>query len=156
MRPARSGARELLDRACAGDAGLRERVESLLDHHQAETILDSRVVPATELRPTASSLWSTLRRAADLMLGEIRERKGTYLAAALALALLIAGGIWSHYGIENAMRRVLRDELRTVLDADITALDLWLKEQKSDAEHWAQQPDVRGQILELVRIRAAT
>ena len=86
------------------------------------------------------------------MLEEILRRKGTYLAATLALALLIAGGIWSHYGIDNAMRNVLRDELQTVLNADITALELWLEEQKADAEHWAEQPDVQAQVVELVRI----
>ncbi len=65
---------------------------------------------------------------------------------------MIAGGIWSHYGIDNAMRNVLRDELQTVLNADITALELWLEEQKADAEHWAEQPDVQAQVVELVRI----
>src|SRR6185437_4558038 len=69
--------------------------------------------------------------------------------------LLIAGGIWSHYGIENAMRQVLRDELQTVLNADVTALELWLEEQKTDAQRWAEQPDVRQHVGELVQMGRA-
>ena len=142
--------KQLLDRRCAGDADLRAQVESLLAHHWSQTILDSRAVAAIPRQ--SQSLLTTIRRASELMFEEIRARKGTYLAATLALALLIAGGIWSHYGIENAMRHVLRDELQTVLNADITALELWLEEQKADAEHWAEQPDVQAQVVELVRI----
>jgi tRNA A-37 threonylcarbamoyl transferase component Bud32 len=147
------GREQLLDRECAGDADLRARVESLLAHHWSQTILDSRAVePARAKTGAHSSLWDRMGRAADLMIEEVRARKGTYLAAALVLVALIAGGIWSHYGIESAMRQILRDQLQTVLDADITALELWLEEQKADAEHWAEQPDVREQIQELVRL----
>ena len=67
------------------DPDLRAQVESLLAHHWSQTILDSRAVAAMP-RPSGSAL-TTIRRASELMLEEIRAGKGTYLAATLALAL---------------------------------------------------------------------
>ena len=60
--------------------------------------------------------------------------------------------MWAHYGVENSLRDVLRDELQTVLDADLTALQLWLREQQAEAKRWARQGDVREQVGELVQL----
>ncbi len=143
----------LLDRECAGDAELREKVQSLLAHHLSGTVLDSRqLVPATPASSRVDSLEATARRAVDVIWREAIERKGTYLLATAAMLVLLLGGVWSHYGVERSLREVLRDELQTVLEADVTALDLWLREQKAEAKRWARQPDVRAPVAELVRI----
>ncbi len=52
----------------------------------------------------------------------------------------------------RSLRRVLSDELQTVLDADVTALEIWLSEQKAEVKRWARQPDVREQILALLQL----
>ena len=94
----------ILDRKCAGDKALRAEVESLLDHHQDQTILHSTVAHRATGLDDSQFPTSTMRRAARLMAHEVRERKWLYLAAALALAVLLAGGIWAHYGVENSLR----------------------------------------------------
>ncbi len=143
---------ELLDKECAGNSALRAQVESLLAHHISQTVLDSRGPAAAASASTTHSFGGMLRRTAQLLVEDARNHRKTYLAATLAMVLLIAGGIWAHYGIEAAMRTVLRDELKTVLEADVTALRMWLKDQQSEAERWARQPDVRDQIAELVAL----
>lgn len=143
-----SARQELLNRACAGDSALRAQVESLLAHHVSQTILDTRLAAAGP-SATTTSLGNTICRTVGLLREDFHNHRRTYLAATLALALLIAGGIWAHYGIEAAMRTVLRDELQTVLEADVTALEMWLKDQQAEAQRWARQPDVRDQIVEL-------
>ncbi len=65
--------KQLLDRECADDPDLRAQVESLLAHHWSQTILDSRAVAAMP-RPSGSAL-TTIRRASELMLEEIRAAR---------------------------------------------------------------------------------
>jgi len=144
----------ILVQQCAGDPALLAEVESLLAHHGAQTILPGPAPPrSSPPRSASSSSRSTARRAWRLIAREVTERKGTYLAALLALLLLVGGGVWAHYGVEDALRTVLRDELQTVLDADVTALELWLREQQAEAKRWARQADVREAIVELAKVR---
>ncbi|HEY1598365.1 MAG TPA: serine/threonine protein kinase [Pirellulales bacterium] len=143
---------ETLGRECGGNAALRSEVESLLAHHATQTILQE---PHERYAIRPRDPWhvpATARRAFGVVWHDIVERKVTYLAGLLALLLLLAGGVWSHYGVENSLRDVLRDELQTVLDADLTALELWLREQQAEAKRWARQEDVYEPIAELVRL----
>ncbi|MBI5428708.1 MAG: PAS domain S-box protein [Nitrospinae bacterium] len=65
--------------------------------------------------------------------------------------LLIALVGW--YGLSEVKRQMqlnLAGELRTVLNANIMALKLWVETQSAIAETWAQEPIVRENILSLI------
>lgn len=71
------------------------------------------------------------------------------LLAALALA---GAGYWIRSSVEAAMRRTLAEELRTLLDADLAALRIWMKLQESNAENAADDRDVRKIVREMVEL----
>jgi hypothetical protein len=144
-----------LDRHCGDDPALRAEVESLLAHHRAQTILNTTVTHRSSKPSNAKPATSTARRAARVVVHEVRQHQRTYLAGLLAVAVLIAGGVWAHYGVEHSLRSVLRDELQTVLNADVTALELWLEEQQAEAKRWARQQEIADAVAELVKIARA-
>ena len=121
-------------------------------HHRSRTILAGSTVTESRSSTGGRAEAGITRRVIRFLSRDVRDHKVPYLAGLLALLLLGGAGVWSHYGVERSLREVLRDELQTVLDADVTALELWLKEQKAEAKRWAAQPDVRDQIINLVEI----
>jgi eukaryotic-like serine/threonine-protein kinase len=71
------------------------------------------------------------------------------LVAALALAV---AGRWIRSSVESAMRTTLADELRTLLEADLAALRIWMKLQESNAQNAADDRDVRKVVDEIVNL----
>ncbi len=65
--------------------------------------------------------------------------------------ILAVVGYLSHATVERAMKDVLASKLETILNADVTALKIWLEKQESTVESVAAEPEVRRNILELVR-----
>jgi uncharacterized membrane protein YedE/YeeE len=71
----------------------------------------------------------------------------------LLAALVLAGvGRWIRSSIESAMRTTLSEELRTLLNADLAALRIWMKLQESNAENAADDRDVRKVVQEIVKL----
>jgi eukaryotic-like serine/threonine-protein kinase len=69
------------------------------------------------------------------------------LVAAMVLAAL---AWWLRASIEATLRESLVSQLQTVLEADVTALDLWFKSQESTAEAVAGDPEIRAAIVQTV------
>ncbi|HTI49624.1 MAG TPA: serine/threonine protein kinase [Planctomycetaceae bacterium] len=71
-------------------------------------------------------------------------------------ALAMAGvGYWIRTSVESALKTTLADELRTLLEADVAALRIWLKLQESNVQTVADDRDVR-QVVEQILTLAAS
>jgi hypothetical protein len=72
-------------------------------------------------------------------------------ALPLATALLLAAaGLWLRDHLERSLEQRLEQTLRTLLDADVTALELWLDGQERAAETLIQDPALRALALALI------
>ncbi|MBI4384142.1 MAG: PAS domain S-box protein [Nitrospinae bacterium] len=68
----------------------------------------------------------------------------------LTLSLIALVGWYGLSEVKRQMKSNLVSELRTVLNANIMALKLWVETQSAIAETWAQEPIVRENILSLI------
>jgi serine/threonine protein kinase len=71
------------------------------------------------------------------------------LAAALAVGLV---GWWAQTTVERALKQRLAAEFETIVDADVTALTVWLEGQAQGAAQLAAIPEVRSAVLSLVEV----
>ena len=78
------------------------------------------------------------------------------IALVLALAIPLQGAIgwWAFKTLKRSTMTALAEDLQTILNADVTALDVWLEHEKRSAEVAASQPLVREQTLRLVELAA--
>src|SRR5262249_18303902 len=67
-------------------------------------------------------------------------------------AVLCLVGWWTHSSVEQAMKQDLGDGLRTILDADVEALTLWLESQKPTPPVMAGEPAVRFDAARLIAL----
>jgi eukaryotic-like serine/threonine-protein kinase len=69
----------------------------------------------------------------------------------LAAALLVACvGWWADRQLSQAMQEELSDDLRTTLSADVTALEIWMANQKRIAAALAEEPRLRNLAVEIL------
>lgn len=144
--------RATLDRECAGNPTLRAEVESLLAHHSSRTILETAAARTTVGAAEKSARMATLRPLArHVRAGAVRHK--WFLAAMVTIALLLLVGGWRlHNGIRYSLEALLREELQTVLDADIAALEVWMHDKELDAARWARDAALLEPTTELVGI----
>src|SRR6266516_4028838 len=69
------------------------------------------------------------------------------VTAALGLGLL---GWWVHAKVEMALKTKLAAELQTILNADVRALEIWFKAQKSNALTLASDARIREAAKKLI------
>jgi hypothetical protein len=136
-----------LDDACKTDKELRAEVESLLRHHHPKTMV------ATDDRKTQSKSLPRVRRSSSR--GGLRRR--TRLLKLAVVAIILAScfaSLWyaTHQTIRDKLRSNVEHQLRTVLNADVAAVEIWLEKQKQTADHWADHPQVRASLSELARL----
>ncbi|MBN8249246.1 MAG: hypothetical protein J0L84_17605, partial [Verrucomicrobia bacterium] len=80
-------------------------------------------------------------------------RRRLLLGAPLLAAALVAGaGWWSHRVVRRTLESKLQDDLQTVLNANVTALEIWLNTQTRLAGVLAGDPKIRELTLDLVRL----
>jgi len=79
-------------------------------------------------------------------------RRNLWVVPVVALALLAGGAYWVRSNVQEAIRKSVKDELTALLNADVKALTLWLQIQKWNAEYVTDLPDVRPEVLELLRM----
>jgi serine/threonine protein kinase len=96
---------------------------------------------------TPGTTWTkrTLLRHRSLLL--------TTLAAA---ALILSIGWWSQNAVRRTLEDNLRNELRTAIEANVTALDLWIQAQLRTATLLATDPTIRdpaNAVLEQTRLK---
>jgi tRNA A-37 threonylcarbamoyl transferase component Bud32 len=70
------------------------------------------------------------------------------LVAALVVACV---GWWADRQLRVVMQEELADDLRTTLEADVTALEIWMANQKKIAAVLAEEPRLRNLALDLLR-----
>jgi serine/threonine protein kinase len=164
LDPARRG--DFLAQACAGDEPLRREVESLLAHHDPQTILSAATVdvPRSQRAGAAPGAGGTappqdtgalrIGRAAATASGALFSYLfGSARRKAIAVAVAcvaVVGLAWLVHGlIYRAMQAKLEQELSTLLAAEVEALKLWFASQRSNAQTTAADPAVRRLIARL-------
>jgi tRNA A-37 threonylcarbamoyl transferase component Bud32 len=69
----------------------------------------------------------------------------------LVAALLVACvGWWADRELRDVMQEELRDDLRTTLSADVTALEIWMANQKRIAAVLTEEPRLKSLAVELL------
>ena len=69
----------------------------------------------------------------------------------LILAVLVGGvGWWADRELRRAVQQELRDDLQSTLDANVTALEIWMENQKRLAAALADEPGLKTGALRLL------
>jgi len=144
-----------LDEACGPDEALRAEVESLVEHHAPDTLI-SRDGANTPARPnTKSRPLSKIRPTYEhrRVLKKLSRRRFTVASIVLSGCLAV---LWYvvHQSISQKLRQNVRSQLQTVLNADVSAVEIWLAKQMQTAESWAKNLRLRVLLAELARISA--
>ena len=70
-------------------------------------------------------------------------RRHLWLWPLLAAVMLGAAFFWIRTSVETAAKRELAKSLTTILDADVAALNIWMKNHRREAVNLAGDPRVR-------------
>ncbi|MGH8701098.1 MAG: serine/threonine protein kinase [Burkholderiales bacterium] len=76
--------------------------------------------------------------------------------AMVTVVVLIVLGAWMYYGVKSSLQDMRGTGMRTVLDAEINALQLWIGNRKAHIEQWAKNPRVRRHVVELAAVARGT
>ena len=76
--------------------------------------------------------------------------KRDWIMPLLAALVVACVGWWADRELSEVMQEELTDDLRTMLDADVTALEIWMANQKRIAEVLAEEPRLRNLALDLL------
>jgi eukaryotic-like serine/threonine-protein kinase len=110
---------------------------------------EPRVEQAPNAAPIAASD-SVRTRSADsasaLALRLIAANARLNAIALVTAVVLVALGLWVHFGVKQSLRDIRAAGMQTVLEAEIKALQVWVEDRKVDAEHWASDARVRGYV----------
>ncbi len=138
-----------LDQACRDQPDLRREVDSLLAHHVAATISTKRNVQTTRNRSTrgASPSFRYLPRLGRRLLNLWPGLVG--LALLLLLALLWR---WVENGVREQLYQSLQIRLATSLQANARAIDQWFTAEKEIVEGWAENPQLKELVGELISL----
>lgn len=69
-----------------------------------------------------------------------------------ASALLVALGWWTYRAVEGSLQELRAVTMRSLLDAQVNAMRVWVREETGDAERVAREPEVREAIGALLAI----
>jgi hypothetical protein len=81
-------------------------------------------------------------------------RKQLWVWPILAAALLLSIGLWVRGAIEESQKAHLHDELKSILNADVEALDIWMQSQRSNAASAADAVSINKLSRELIELAA--
>ena len=62
----------------------------------------------------------------------------------LAIAALIAAGIWIHNRVGDALHHIVSENLQAILETNITTLEFWLEDERANAVSWAEEKHLRA------------
>jgi len=74
----------------------------------------------------------------------------------IAAVLFGGAGWWVHQSVENAMREQRATDLNVMVDASVTALRVWMGEQRINAELFAADEQLRPLVAELLSMADGT
>ena len=146
-------------KVCGDDLELRNEVDSLLRHQHTETII-SETIPVKHSDPTVVPTKKTKGRFHvgpsltggrwfALLFGDRLSRAITIFSV---FALVLGLGIWTTMGVRRSLNNIRAEQLQSLLRADVKALEIWIKERKSEAENWATFPEVENNVEQLVQL----
>ncbi len=81
-------------------------------------------------------------------------RRAVWVAPVLAMVALVFAGTWLRSHVERSISAQVEAELKALLEADVTALTLWLRLQEENATAAAVDPEIQQAILDLVAFAA--
>jgi hypothetical protein len=67
-------------------------------------------------------------------------------------ALLLGLGLWTYRAVESSLHELRAATMQSLVDAQVNALRVWVREEISDAERIAREPAVKDAILRLVAV----
>ncbi len=73
-----------------------------------------------------------------------------------AAGALYGVGAWVHNEVDKALQVTIREDLTSLLDANVASLDLWIKHEKTVARACAHTPAIREGTAKLSLVAAAT
>lgn len=156
--------RSFVAQACAEDEALRREVESLLAHHDPQTLLPETTVdsngwadgPSPGPGRAAAEGHAVGRKSERIsglifaqLFGNLRRRYAAVLAASGFLLVL---GVLVYSQVQRAMKVKLEQELTTLLAADVEALRIWMTFQEATAAAIAADPEVRRLAAQLTQL----
>ena len=68
--------------------------------------------------------------------------------------LLLGLGLWTYLAVEGSLRELRSATMQSLLDAQVNALRVWVREEIGDAERIAREPEVKDAILKLTAAAA--
>jgi eukaryotic-like serine/threonine-protein kinase len=72
----------------------------------------------------------------------------------LATALLVGLGAWTYHAVEGSLQELRAATMKSLLDAQVNALRVWVREEIGDAERIAREPAVRDAVAQLAAVAA--
>jgi len=91
-----------------------------------------------------ASNWASAAR--SVLTTNVLLRKQLWIWPLMAAVILIGIGWWVRSAVEGSAKRSMKENLQTILSADVEALRVWLKGQEADALAAANEPDIRAAI----------
>ena len=86
--------------------------------------------------------------------GSMRRAKHIWIIP-LLLALVVGGvGWWADRELRQAIEQEVRDDLQSALEANVTALEIWMENQKRIAASLAEEPRLKNAALKLLEAAA--
>jgi serine/threonine-protein kinase len=73
------------------------------------------------------------------------------LVLLLLLAALLGVGLWAYRGVGDSLREIRATGLKTLLDTQVEALELWITEGRHEAEQLSADAALRSSIVKLSR-----
>ncbi len=104
------------------------------------------------LRPARWRTGKTTPRLVSVLSALSGQRRGFPLSLLAALAFLVVVGFWTRHAVNESLTLIVSEKIQTILDADVAALDIWIRNERELAQFWADDPEVRDQIEQLRRI----
>lgn len=145
----------VLDVECASDPEVREAVESLIQHDDPRTLIQSHdktvrdFFPA-ELAVTKSRRFS-LRWQKIIQYRRLFGPKGLLAIGGLLCCLLLTLlGLVAQRSIRNFQTELRRESLDEIVDGKVLSLRLWLDHEKDKAESWGRSEKLQELIIQLV------
>ena len=90
----------------------------------------------------------------SLSLGFGLLRKNLWLWPLLAALALVAAGLWLRSSIETAMREDMAEEVQTLLNTSVAAVELWMNTEQVQAQQVANETEIRRIANELRKVAA--
>jgi hypothetical protein len=70
----------------------------------------------------------------------------------LAAIALGGCGLWVHLSVESAMREQRATDLNAMVDASVSAVRVWMGEQQTNVQLFAEDEQIRSMVTELLRL----